>query len=220
MLNMHSSSDCKRYFVYHHENGTSPAYAILEQNFINGVRFYYPNGIEPFNFFVSWTGGTALQYPESWFWVNHGESVMALTYEDMYQCSQTGNFDITANAILRGTLDYLNISTDLNDAVFVQPDKFMLYQNYPNPFNPSTKIKYSIPDVSLSQVDRCLVTLKVYDILGNEIATLVNEEKSAGEYEIEFNGHSDGGNNLSSGVYFYQLQTNNFIQTKKMIFIQ
>lgn len=220
MLNMHSSSDCKRYFVYHHENGTSPAYAILEQNFINGVRFYYPNGIEPFNFFVSWTGGTALQYPESWFWVNHGESVMALTYEDMYQCSQTGNFDIAANAILRGTLDYMNISTDLNDAVFVQPDKFMLYQNYPNPFNPSTKIKYSIPDVSLSQVDRCLVTLKVYDILGNEIAMLVNEEKSAGEYEIEFNGHSGGGNNLSSGVYFYQLQTNNFIQTKKMIFIQ
>lgn len=145
---------------------------------------------------------------------------MALTYEDMYQCSQTGNFDITANAILRGTLDYMNISTDLNDAVFVQPDKFMLYQNYPNPFNPSTKIKYSIPDVSLSEVERCLVTLKVYDILGNEIATLVKEEKPAGEYEIEFNSYSDRGNNLPSGVYFYQLQTNNFIQTKKMILVQ
>ncbi|MDT3695064.1 MAG: M14 family zinc carboxypeptidase [Ignavibacterium sp.] len=213
MLNMHSSSDCKRYFVYHHENGTSPAYAVLEQNFINGVRFYYPNGIEPFNFFVSWTGGTALQYPESWFWINHGESVMAITYEDMYQCSQTGNFDITANAILRGTLDYMNIATDLNDAVFVQPDNFVLYQNYPNPFNPTTSIQYTIGS-------RQFVTLKVYDVLGNEVSVLVNEEKSAGEYEIEFNSYSAGGNNIASGIYFYQLQTDNFIQTKKMILIQ
>jgi hypothetical protein len=109
MLNMHSSSLCTRYFVYHHENGTSPIYALLEQNFINGVRNYFPGGIEPYNYFVSWTSGTALQYPESWFWINHGESVMALTYEDMYQCSQTGKFDSTANAILRGVMDYMGI---------------------------------------------------------------------------------------------------------------
>jgi hypothetical protein len=109
MLNMHSSSLCTRYFVYHHENGTSPAYALMEQGFINGVRNYFPGGIEPYNYFVSWTSGTALQYPESWFWINHGESVMALTYEDMYQCSGTGNFDSTANAILRGAMDYMGI---------------------------------------------------------------------------------------------------------------
>jgi hypothetical protein len=138
---------------------------------------------------------------------------MAITYEDMYQCSQTGNFDITANAILRGTLDYMNIATDLNDAVFVQPDNFVLYQNYPNPFNPTTSIQYTIGS-------RQFVTLKVYDVLGNEVSVLVNEEKSAGEYEIEFNSYSAGGNNIASGIYFYQLQTDNFIQTKKMILIQ
>jgi len=71
------------------------------------------------------------------------------------------------------------------------------------------------------------VTLKVYDILGNEVATLVNEEKPAGEYEVEFNGHSDEGQNLPagrqglpSGVYFFQLKAGSFIQTKKMVLLK
>lgn len=112
MLNMHSSSLCTRYFVYHHENGTSPNFALLQQQFINGVRSYFPNAIEPYNYFVSWTSGTALQYPESWCWLNHGENIMALTYEDKYRpsCSNTGKYDSTANAILRGVLDYMEIS--------------------------------------------------------------------------------------------------------------
>ncbi len=112
MLNMHSSSLCTRYFVYHHENGTSPNFALLQQQFINGVRSYFPNAIEPYNYFISWTSGTALQYPESWCWLNHGENIMALTYEDKYRpsCSNTGKYDSTANAILRGVLDYMEIS--------------------------------------------------------------------------------------------------------------
>ncbi|MDY0082987.1 MAG: M14 family zinc carboxypeptidase [Ignavibacteriaceae bacterium] len=225
MLNMHSSSDCKRYFVYHHENGTSPAFAVLEQNFINGVRAYYPNGIEPFTFFVSWTGGTALQYPESWFWINHGENVMALTYEDMYQCSLTGNFDITANAILRGTLDYMNIPTDVDDNEIINPYNFALLQNYPNPFNPSTRIRYSVPTSPLNpspyQVEghrERFITLKVYDILGNEIATLVDDYKPAGEYEVEFEASNN--RSLSSGIYFYQLKAGNFVETKKMVILR
>ncbi len=97
---------------------------------------------------------------------------------------------------------------------------YNLYQNYPNPFNSATKIKYSIPPTDNSLLGRAsggFVTLKVYDVLGNEIATLVNEEKLPGVYEVEFNGHSDKGQNLSSGVYFYQLKTGNYITTKKMI---
>lgn len=97
-------------------------------------------------------------------------------------------------------------------------DKFTLVQNYPNPFNPSTKIKYSIPSVSSIPTGRernLNVTLKVYDILGNEIATLVDEYKPAGNYEVEFSGAE-----LTSGVYFYQLKTNNFIQTKKIILMK
>jgi len=86
--------------------------------------------------------------------------------------------------------------------------KFSLFQNYPNPFNPSTKISFKIPQTGFT-------SLKVYDVLGNEVATLVNEKKPAGSYEVEFK--SDG---LPSGIYFYQLKTGNFIATKKMILLK
>jgi hypothetical protein len=95
------------------------------------------------------------------------------------------------------------------------PAEFILHQNYPNPFNPATKIKYSIPNVTLSEVEGSLVTLKIFDLLGNEIATLVNEEQPAGNYEVEFDASS-----FSSGVYFYELKTGNFYQTKKMILLK
>jgi hypothetical protein len=88
------------------------------------------------------------------------------------------------------------------------PVDFELFQNYPNPFNPSTSIKYSIPK-------SVLVTLKIYDVLGKEITTLVNEKEEAGLHKIEFNP-----TNLSSGVYFYTLKTEGFLQTKKMILIR
>ena len=88
------------------------------------------------------------------------------------------------------------------------PDVFSLSQNYPNPFNPVTNIKYQIPEFSF-------VTIKVYDALGKEVATLVNEEKAAGYYEIEFNAPS-----LASGIYFYKLRANNFTQIKKMILLK
>ena len=90
------------------------------------------------------------------------------------------------------------------------PKKFVLYQNYPNPFNPSTVITFEIPGQARN--DNVLVTLKVYDILGNEIVTLVNEEKQSGVYEVEFDASS-----LASGMYLYKLQAGSFIQTKKMI---
>jgi hypothetical protein len=90
----------------------------------------------------------------------------------------------------------------------VSPITFSLSQNYPNPFNPATVIKYQIGELSF-------VTLKVYDVLGNEITTLVDEEKPLGNYEVEFNA-----NNHSSGVYFYQLKAGSFIETKKMILVR
>ena len=90
------------------------------------------------------------------------------------------------------------------------PQKFILYQNYPNPFNPNTKIKFSIPSMGTSLMK--FVQIKVYDILGREVATLVNEEKKAGNYEVDFNA-----NKLSSGTYFYQLKAGNIISTKKML---
>jgi hypothetical protein len=97
-------------------------------------------------------------------------------------------------------------------------DNFSLSQNYPNPFNPSTKIKFTIPQTDsplLGGARGGLVTLKIYDVLGNEVATLVNEEKPAGEYEVEFNATG-----LPSGIYFYTLKTGNFSDTKKLILLK
>jgi len=88
------------------------------------------------------------------------------------------------------------------------PEEFALHQNYPNPFNPTTTIKYQIPELSL-------VTLKVFDVLGSEITTLVNEEKPVGSYEVNFNASS-----LPSGIYFYKLQAGSFVETKKMMLMK
>ncbi len=220
-LNMHSSSLCKRYFVYHDSAGTSPQFAIMQQNYISGIRSYFPNGIQPWNYYVSWTNGNPLKYPESWFWLYYGESVMALTYEDMYQCSGTGKFDSTANALVRGVLDYMNIPVS-SDYKEITVTDFELYQNYPNPFGTSsysdnlvTTIKFSISPTPTSLGEGTGVRLVVYDILGNEVATLVNEEKSPGYYEVKFDGR-----NLASGIYLYQLRAGSFIQTKKMILMR
>jgi hypothetical protein len=88
--------------------------------------------------------------------------------------------------------------------------KYALSQNYPNPFNPSTLISYELPLTGL-------VTLKVYDLLGREVATLVNEEKPAGSYNAQFTMNNV---QLSSGIYFYKLQAGEFVETKKMILLK
>ena len=99
------------------------------------------------------------------------------------------------------------ITTDVKD--FKNSNTlFYINQNYPNPFNPSTKINYQIGKESLVQ-------LKVYDVLGNEVATLVNEYKASGSYEVDFNASQ-----LSSRIYFYKLQAGGYVETKKMILLR
>jgi hypothetical protein len=88
------------------------------------------------------------------------------------------------------------------------PENYSLEQNYPNPFNPSTTIRFSVPEIGL-------VTLKVYNILGEQVATLVNSELAKGRYEIHFKG-----NEFSSGIYFYTLKAGNYVSTKKMILLK
>ena len=85
---------------------------------------------------------------------------------------------------------------------------FELSQNIPNPFNPSTSISYSIPE-------NAFVTLKIYDVLGNEVVELINEQKESGNYQIDFNASE-----LSSGIYYYTLTAGNFTSTKKMSLIK
>ena len=107
-------------------------------------------------------------------------------------------------------LQRYDILSSVVDELYI--NDFLLSQNYPNPFNPATNIGFRI-------ADRGFVTLKVYDVLGNEVATLVNEELAAGEYEVEFDTSSNN-HQASSGIYFYTLHAGNFVETKKMILIK
>jgi len=109
--------------------------------------------------------------------------------------------------------DYsLELTTNIEEETELRD--FKLEQNYPNPFNPSTKIKFTIP-FTLRGAEGSFVSLKVYDVLGNEIEMLVNEEKPAGSYEIDFSG-----SDLTSGIYFYQLKYREFVESKKMILLK
>ncbi len=111
-------------------------------------------------------------------------------------------------------ISYPDITTKVLENKLLH-NKFELYQNYPNPFNPVTRIQYSIPVAVLSPIEVKHVSLKVYDILGREVATLVNEFKKPGNYEIIFDA-----SDLVSGVYFYQLTAGTFTDTKKLILMK
>ncbi|MBP9120439.1 MAG: T9SS type A sorting domain-containing protein [Ignavibacterium sp.] len=115
--------------------------------------------------------------------------------------------NITQEAIQIYNTNFTDIPTAVEEQSAIITDH-NLSQNYPNPFNPSTKISWQSP-VAGHQ------TLKVYDVLGNEVITLVNEFRNAGSYEVDFNASS-----FSSGIYFYQLRAGSYTQTKKMILIK
>ncbi len=98
------------------------------------------------------------------------------------------------------------------------PTEFRLYQNYPNPFNPTTTIEYSIPTSSplaKGRTEEGFVTLKIYDVLGREVATLVNKKQSPGIYEVTFDA-----SNLPSGVYIYKIQAGSFTQSRKLLLMK
>ncbi|MDP2039397.1 MAG: T9SS type A sorting domain-containing protein, partial [Ignavibacteria bacterium] len=109
------------------------------------------------------------------------------------------------NAISRGTSNGTGSSVEFDDEIITD---YKLQQNYPNPFNPSTKIEYSIQHSGL-------VTLKIYDVLGNIASTVVNQYQNAGSYIADFNAER-----LSSGIYFYKLQSGKFVKINKMMFIK
>ena len=137
------------------------------------------------DYYIPTSGGSQLQYYIKALFVT----------EELSQPTNT----VTTNGII-------TLKGKSNTSTFV--DKNILLPNFPNPFNPTTKISYSIKEEGL-------VTLKVYDILGKEIATLVNENKPTGNYEAEFNASS-----LPSGIYLYRIQAGNFVQTRKMILMK
>jgi hypothetical protein len=125
-------------------------------------------------------------------------------------------FDVERNTSInrKDTIDFMITSSDgimiTKQFIFsyIGPKEFKLEQNFPNPFNPTTTIQYQLPQDAK-------VTLKIYDILGSEVATLVNEEQEAGYKEIQFIG-----SNIASGMYVYRLIANNYVSVKKMLMVK
>ncbi|MEJ5351020.1 MAG: T9SS type A sorting domain-containing protein [Melioribacteraceae bacterium] len=113
--------------------------------------------------------------------------------------------------LIRAYVSY--VLSDNKEVVELLPSSFTLEQNYPNPFNPTTTISYQIPVMTNVQI-------KIYDVLGREIKTLIDEIKPAGKYNVAWDGTDNYGNNVSSGVYFYKLIAGSFVQTKKMILMK
>jgi photosystem II stability/assembly factor-like uncharacterized protein len=159
----------------------------------------------------------ALNEDDGWnnlgFVTGHGTTTETQQYSFTDSDVSTGKYQYRLKQIdFDGSFEYSNVI----EVEIGSPDEFNLSQNYPNPFNPRTKIKFTIPSVIASETKQSqLVTLKIYDVLGNEVSTLVNEEKVAGTYEVEFSAVA-----LSSGIYFYQLKAGSFVQTMKMILIK
>lgn len=139
----------------------------------------------------------------SHFYYNYGEYKVTLLVKNEIE-----SWDTTSSVVIAPMI--INVEKEEN-----LPTKFELAQNYPNPFNPATTIKYSIPVETHRSMLPQNVILKVFDILGREVATLVNKEQSAGNYEVTFNAR-----NLTSGMYFYKLETPEFSKIMKMILIK
>ncbi|MEO8210627.1 MAG: T9SS type A sorting domain-containing protein, partial [bacterium] len=140
----------------------------------------------------------------------HGTATSPNNYSYTDRNLASGKYNYRLKQIdLNGNFTYYNLSNEVNVGV---PAKFDLSQNYPNPFNPSTKINYDLPFDGK-------VSIKIFDMAGKEVSTLVNEVKTAGYYSLDFNG-----SNLSSGVYFYRINAEangqNFVSTKKMMLVK
>lgn len=179
---------------------------------------------------INWTADTSLGFNSIRMHFVNGDTAVGYIPQQLngteifYYISATSNSGRTVTKPLvapDGHYKFIveNSVTGIVEEIY--PGQFYLSQNYPNPFNPTTKIKFTIPQSPLLGGDGRggLVILKVYDILGDEIATLVNEELHAGEYEFEFSRNLID-QVLTSGVYFYRLQVGSFIETKKMILLK
>ncbi len=142
-------------------------------------------------------------------------------YEDYFIVDWEGKIAYRAHtynrAAVEAALDEVLSTTGVADGDFENqlPDEFSLNQNYPNPFNPSTIIKFN-----LNNIDQKTVSLKVYDLLGRHISTLINAKLSAGRHSYEWNGKDVNGNQVTSGVYQYVLQVGNKREVKKMLLIR
>ena len=172
------------------------------------------NSVETFGNKFVWAASSDKVYyssdnGENWL----AQSISPSSYLKQVTCTDSLHLWLLGDRKLYRTSTGGNTGTGINDQNINYVDNFSLFQNYPNPFNPTTKIKFTIPAVGIQRA--VSVRIRVYDVLGNEIATLVNEEKPAGEYEVELDATG-----LPSGIYFYQLRAGEYVETKKMVLIK
>jgi len=181
-----------------------------------GVLAYTFNGTS-FDSLAQWpvngARNLAIGHNGTIFVANGSDGLRSLTFDgtsftNTVHIDEGGQTDYVINANLALTAYRYELLTAIGDPEPTSITKFSLSQNYPNPFNPTTKIKYSVPQLSF-------VTLKVYDVLGREVLTLANEERPIGSYEVEFNATG-----LTSGMYFYKLQAGSYAVTKKMLLLK
>ncbi len=200
-LNMHSSSRGKRFFVCHHQGGTSPAYFEDEKYFIGSIRYYWPDGIEPWDYFVTWVNSTPAYYPESWYWLNYRESVMALTYEDIWQNNkQNGQYNRTAGALLNGIADYLEIgkNTDIEyrSPLALSATDFEALP-YPNPLPAQNTL-----NVQITISEHKSITIAFYDLLGRCIKSIETVDMIPGRHRMQLDLPA-----LSTGIYFLHINS-------------
>ncbi|HEX7356774.1 MAG TPA: T9SS type A sorting domain-containing protein, partial [Ignavibacteriaceae bacterium] len=149
-----------------------------------------------------------VKVPDNWQFVKTEQNGVLDTLQTIV--SDTGRVVLAKIIPDNGLLKLTPVApSSINDGVAEVTD-FKLSQNYPNPFNPGTKISWQTPVAGWQ-------TIKVYDVLGNEVATLVNEYKPAGMYNVQFTIHNE---QLSSGMYFYQLKVGDYTETKKMMYVK
>ncbi len=173
-LNMHSAYACKRYFVFHDAAGTSTEYEELERDFVDKIHNQWPEEIEPWSYMITWTNGTPLRYPESWFWLNHGAAVMALTYEDK-NCDTAADFDRVANALLTGIGEYLGLQSEPTS---VTENRSISAANtvvrlYPNPVAAGGIFQVAIS--SNKEMD----AMYLFDILGRRVGSFMRPGREA-----------------------------------------
>jgi hypothetical protein len=203
-------------------DGTNLFISVADSNSIGGIIKFNPDAVTviPSNIFITLDNRARhFTYGDNILWVGFdrinkfnpitgeflGDIDIPGSAAGLYFDSKFWSYDESNNTLKVYYLSSVGVNENSNISSTIE---FTLAQNYPNPFNPSTKISWQSP-VSGHQ------TLKVYDVLGNEVASLINEYKPAGNYQVNFDA-----SNLSSGIYFYQLKTGSFIQTRKMTLIK
>jgi hypothetical protein len=168
-------------------------------------------------FISAWEYGVYVSTNGGLNWVSKNEGLMCLRVTAMYIFNNyvylgMNPYDYSREILRRPISEMVSVSE--NNSIL--PKDYKLFQNYPNPFNPVTTIKFDIANGFRKKTfGNYTVVLKVFDNMGREVQTLVNETLTQGSYEVTFNG-----SNLSSGIYYYKLETANYSQTKKMLLIK